>query len=146
VLTQLWLRFAYFSWQVAHSIWSTHGFLSAFNPDPLWSSGVIDLAGSGPVHMCGGVAALAAAIVLGPRMGRFHDKDGNRLEEPKDIPPHSVTLQFLGTFCLWFGWYGFNPGSVLNVSSQERGETAALAAVNTTLGKPKTNFGGLGIA
>lgn len=78
--------------------------------------------------------ALVAAIILGPRMGRFHDKDGNLLEEPKDFPPHSVTLQFLGTFCLWFGWYGFNPGSALNVSSQERGEVAALAAVNTTLG------------
>jgi len=80
------------------------------------------------------VTALAAAIVLGPRIGRFHDKDGNPLEEPHDFPPHSVTLQFLGTFCLWFGWYGFNPGSVLSISSFEQGNVAALVAVNTTLG------------
>lgn len=60
--------------------------------------------------MCGGVAALAAAIVLGPRIGRFYDSDGNLLEEPQSINAHSTTLVFLGTFCLWFGWYGFNPG------------------------------------
>lgn len=75
----------------------------------MWSSGAIDLAGSGPVHMTGGVTALVAAIILGPRRGRFYDEDGNPLDEPAEIAPHSVTLQFLGTFCLWFGWYGFNP-------------------------------------
>eukprot|EP01083_Nonionella_stella_P209051 758131_1 len=48
--------------------------------------------------------------------------------------PHSVTLQFLGTFGLWFGWYGFNPGSTLNISSAAFGNTASLVAVNTTLG------------
>ena len=89
--------------QVAHAFWSTNGFLSAGAADPLWESGVIDLAGSGPVHMVGGVTALAAALVLGPRIGRFHDADGNPLEEPAEFAPHSVTLQFLGTFCLWFG-------------------------------------------
>lgn len=119
---------------VAHAFWSTNGFLSAGSSDPLWSSGIIDLAGSGPVHMTGGVTALAAAIVLGPRIGRFYDKDGNPLDEPHDFPPHSVTLQFLGTFCLWFGWYGFNPGSVFYISSLEQGGVAALVAVNTTLG------------
>lgn len=76
----------------------------------MFGSGAIDLAGSGPVHFCGGVAALAAALVLGPRMGRFHDSDGNLLEEPKKLGPHNVVLVFLGTFALWFGWYGFNPG------------------------------------
>ena len=81
----------------------------------------------------GGVTALVAAIILGPRIGRFHDKEGNRLDEPNDIPPHSVTLQFLGTFCLWFGWYGFNPGSVLHISTIEYGRVAALVAANTTL-------------
>ena len=54
--------------------------------------------------MVGGVTALAAAIILGPRRGRFHDVEtGEPLDEPNDFPPHSVTLQFLGTFCLWFG-------------------------------------------
>lgn len=118
---------------VAHAFWSTNGFLSNLATDPLWNSGVIDLAGSGPVHMTGGVTALVAAIILGPRIGRFHDEDGNPLEEPNDFPPHSVTLQFLGTFCLWFGWYGFNPGSTLAISTTELGQVASLAAVNTTL-------------
>jgi len=89
--------------------------------------------GTGPVHMVGGVTALVAAIILGPRLGRFHDEDGNLLEEPNSFAPHSVALQFLGTFCLWFGWYGFNPGSVLVISSASSGQVAALVAVNTTL-------------
>jgi Amt family ammonium transporter len=66
-------------------------------------------------------------------MGRFYDEDGNPLDEPNDIPPHSVTLQFLGTFCLWFGWYGFNPGSTLSVANAEISGVAALVAANTTL-------------
>jgi Amt family ammonium transporter len=119
---------------VAHSFWSVNGWLSNTTLEPLWGSGAIDLAGSGPVHMCGGVTALASAIILGPRIGRFYDRDGNPLEEPHDFPPHSVALQFLGTFCLWFGWYGFNPGSVLQVSSAGLSSVAALVAVNTTLG------------
>jgi Amt family ammonium transporter len=77
----------------AHSYWSTHGFLSAFKIDPLWGTGVIDFAGSGPVHMLGGTAALVAAIILGPRVGRFYDRDGNPLSEPYNFPPHSVALQ-----------------------------------------------------
>ena len=67
---------------VAHSFWSVNGFLSPITAEPLWGSGAIDLAGSGPVHMTGGVCALVAAIILGPRRGRFHDLDGNPLEEP----------------------------------------------------------------
>jgi len=116
---------------VTHQIWSVNGFLSAYSAEPLWGNGVIDLAGSGPVHMCGGVSALAAAIILGPRKGRFYDDDGNPLETPREYGPHSVALQFLGTFCLWFGWYGFNPCSVLKVTAYP--ETTALVAVNTTL-------------
>jgi ammonium transporter, Amt family len=117
--------------KVAHAFWSYNGFLSPFAKDPLWGSGVLDLAGSGPVHMVGGVAAFACGLVLGPRLGRFYDKDGNPLETPNDFPPHSVSLQYLGTFALWFGWYGFNPASVLDVAGKP--QTAALVAVNTTL-------------
>lgn len=77
----------------AHSFWSANGFLSAFAAEPLWGTGVIDLAGSGPVHMTGGVAALVMALILGPRKGRFYDDDGVALDEPKAMGPHSVTLQ-----------------------------------------------------
>jgi Amt family ammonium transporter len=56
--------------------------------------------------MTGGVAAMAGAWVLGPRMGRY-DANG----KPVPIPGHNVALAILGTFILWFGWYGFNPGS-----------------------------------
>ena len=73
---------------VAHAFWSTNGFLANTNAEPLWNSGAIDFAGSGPVHMLGGVTALMAAIVLGPRLGRFHDDDGQILEVPNDIPGH----------------------------------------------------------
>ena len=83
--------------------------------------------------MTGGVAALAAALILGPRIGRFYDENGNPLDQPAEWPPHSVALQFLGTFCLWFGWYGFNPGSTLMISSEEKGDVSALVAANTTL-------------
>lgn len=84
--------------------------------------------------MVGGVTALVAAVILGPRIGRFYDRNGNALEKPHDFPPHSVTLQFLGTFCLWFGWYGFNPGSVFTISTTDMGDVASLVTVNTTLG------------
>jgi ammonium transporter, Amt family len=120
--------------QVAHAFWSVNGFLSNTTASPLFDAGIIDLAGSGPVHMTGGVCALAAGIILGPRLGRFHDSDGNVLETPGEFPPHSVSLQFLGTFALWFGWYGFNPGSVLMISSTQLGNVAELVTVNTTLG------------
>jgi len=118
---------------VAHAFWSTNGFLANTNSEPLWGSGAIDFAGSGPVHMMGGVTALMAAIVLGPRLGRFYDEDGEPLETPNDIPGHSTPLAILGTFALWFGWYGFNPGSTFGVSTSALGEVAALVAVNTTL-------------
>jgi len=85
--------------------------------------GFIDFAGSTVVHSVGGWAALAGAIVLGPRIGKY-TKDGR----PRAIPGHNIPIATIGVFILWFGWYGFNVGS----------ETAAdtalpLIAVNTTL-------------
>jgi hypothetical protein len=53
---------------------------------------VIDFAGSGPVHMCGGTAALIMCCIIGPRTGRFYDAEGNLRDEPKAMGPHSVTL------------------------------------------------------
>lgn len=119
---------------VVHAIWNSDGFLCAFvDSDPMGGVGMIDFAGSGVVHMTGGCTALVAAIVLGPRVGRFYDEEGNALAEPHSFAPHSVSLQVLGTFILWFGWYGFNPGSTLSISPNGYGDVAALCAVNTTL-------------
>ncbi|MGI9586092.1 MAG: ammonium transporter, partial [Acidimicrobiia bacterium] len=86
--------------------------------------GFFDFAGSGVVHMLGGVAALAGVIVVGPRLGKY-DEDG----KPRPIPGHSVTLGALGVFILWFGWYGFNAGSTLAAV----GEDIAFPVVTTTL-------------
>lgn len=118
---------------VAHSIWSNNGFLSNFNADPLFGSGAIDFAGSGVVHLTGGVTALLATIVLGPRRGRFYDARGEPLATPKHMPGHSIALQLLGTMVLWFGWFGFNPGSALLLDNDHVGEIAANAAVATAL-------------
>jgi len=118
---------------VVRSVWSTYGFLTAFREDAFRDIGVIDFAGSGVVHMTGGCTALVAAVILGPRRGRFYDEDGNALETPADFPAHSTALQILGTFILWFGWYGFNPGSALAIANSGSAATAALCAVTTTL-------------
>ena len=83
--------------------------------------------------MTGGMTALVAAKILGPRIGRFYDADGNELPEPHKFAPHSVALQVLGTFILWVGWYGFNPGSTLAISSKASGDVSALCAVTTTI-------------
>lgn len=70
--------------------------------------GFLDFAGSTVVHMVGGCAALVGALFLGPRIGKY-GKDGR----PRAIPGHSVPLALLGVFILWFGWFGFNPGSTM---------------------------------
>jgi Amt family ammonium transporter len=121
---------------VVHWCWAPRGWLSAFNTtNPLLGSGMIDFAGCGVVHMVGGIAGLVACILVGPRLGRF-DSDG----KPVDMPGHSATLVVLGTCLLWFGWYGFNPGSTLNIVSGTSAATSAnlfltsgRAAVCTTL-------------
>eukprot|EP00184_Porphyridium_aerugineum_P005113 CAMPEP_0184695302 /NCGR_PEP_ID=MMETSP0313-20130426/2982_1 /TAXON_ID=2792 /ORGANISM="Porphyridium aerugineum, Strain SAG 1380-2" /LENGTH=538 /DNA_ID=CAMNT_0027153735 /DNA_START=234 /DNA_END=1850 /DNA_ORIENTATION=+ len=92
-----------------HWIWSSTGWISVFNPDS-FSHGLIDFAGDICVHSIGGWAGLLGAIVVGPRTGRF-DSDGNVVP----MPGHSASLSTLGTFILWFGWYGFNPGSALAI-------------------------------
>lgn len=70
--------------------------------------GHVDFAGSSVVHMVGGVAALAGAIIIGPRIGKY-GKNG----EINTIPGHNIPMAILGTFILAFGWFGFNPGSTL---------------------------------
>ena len=85
--------------------------------------GFIDFAGSTVVHSVGGWAALAGAIVLGPRLGRY-GKDGT----PRAMPGHNLVFATLGVFLLWFGWFGFNAGS-----TTAAGTDIALIAVNTNL-------------
>ncbi|KAK4797633.1 hypothetical protein SAY86_029959 [Trapa natans] len=93
----------------SHWFWSASGWASAFKPkDRLFGSGAIDFAGSGVVHMVGGIAGLWGALIEGPRIGRF-DHQGRSVA----LRGHSASLVVLGTFLLWFGWYGFNPGSFL---------------------------------
>jgi Amt family ammonium transporter len=90
-------------------------------------NGAVDFAGSGVVHMIGGVIALAGAIVIGPRIGKFN-KDGSA----NSIPGHSISLGVLGTIILFFGWFGFNPGSSLGFVGGFK-NLAVVAAVNTLL-------------
>jgi Amt family ammonium transporter len=123
---------------VVHWGWGS-GFLSAWgampdadgNARPLFSkteasNGMIDFAGSGIVHMVGGFSGLMGAIVVGPRAGRF--VDGRTVE----LYAGNKILQSLGTFILWFGWYGFNCGSTLMISANAA-NVAGKVAVTTTL-------------
>ena len=85
---------------VANWVWNPNGWLAL--------RGFNDFAGSAAVHAMGGFAALAAAIVLGPRLGKYNE-DGSS----NTIPGHNLPLAAVGAFILWFGWFGFNPGSSL---------------------------------
>ncbi len=90
--------------------------------------GFYDFAGSILVHAVGGFAGLAGAIALGPRIGRF-SPDG----KPQAMPGHNLPIATLGVFILWFGWYGFNPGSQLAIAGSENTHAVMLIATNTTL-------------
>jgi Amt family ammonium transporter len=85
--------------------------------------GFIDFAGSTVVHSIGGWAALAGALVVGPRLGKY-DEDG----APQDLPAHNLPLAALGVFILWLGWFGFNAGSTTAGTT-----SIALIATNTFL-------------
>ncbi len=136
----LWATFVYFP--VAHMVWywagpaATVGAAKALaaatgdaktaaqaavdvvsaNAGLIFQWGAIDFAGGTVVHINAGIAGLMGAIVLGKRVGFGREA----------MPPHSLTLVFIGTGLLWFGWFGFNAGSAL-----EAGGTAALAMLNT---------------
>lgn len=90
--------------------------------------GFIDFAGSTVVHSVGGWAALAGIYMIGARKGRF--KKGY---DQKKFDGHSIPLAALGTFILWFGWFGFNAGSQLAAEGAENANTIALIALNTQL-------------
>lgn len=119
---------------VGHWIWGG-GWLAA--------KGMFDFAGSTVVHSVGGWAALAGVLMLGPRFGKYNSNKIN------PIPGHNMSIATLGTFVLWFGWFGFNPGSTMAADPFAIGHiavttnTAAAAAIMSStilswilLGKP----------
>jgi len=114
---------------VGHWAWGPDGFLatmgSAGNFLPSVGIGFHDFAGSTVVHTIGGFIAIAGAIVLGPRLGRRFKRDGGG-----PMMPHDLTIAACGGLLLWFGWYGFNPGSTL--SAMDAAGIGRVAA-NTTL-------------
>ncbi|MBI4283747.1 MAG: ammonium transporter, partial [Chloroflexi bacterium] len=98
------------------------GWLSTLNI--LGTTGARDFAGSSVVHMVGGLAALIGAAMVGPRIGKFN-KDGT----PNTIKGHNLPFVVIGTFILFFGWFGFNPGSTLAATDLR----ISVIAVNTFL-------------
>ena len=94
----------------------------------LSDAGFVDFAGSGIVHMCGAAAALAGVILLGPRAGKYSD-DGTI----NPIKGSNMPLATLGTFILWFGWFGFNGGSELKLSNIDEANAVAQVFVNTNM-------------
>jgi Amt family ammonium transporter len=114
---------------IGHWAWGPDGFLALMGSDghflPSLGTGFHDFAGSTVVHTIGGFIALAGAIVLGPRLGRKFKRDGGG-----PMLPHDLTIAASGGLILWFGWYGFNPGSTLSAMDFEG---IGRVAANTTL-------------
>ena len=90
--------------------------------------GFHDFAGSTVVHLCGGALALAGSIVLGPRIGKY-DKNG----KSRAIPGHNLTLCALGVFCLWLGWFGFNPCSTVAATGYANAVSMSHVFVTTNM-------------
>jgi len=113
----------------SHWIWSPHGWL--------FHLGMQDFAGSTVVHYQGALAGLAGALLLGPRIGKF-GTDGRA----NPIPGHNIPYAVLGTLILWFGWFGFNPGSTLSVDYGGFGYFAYVA-LTTNIAAAAGAIGGL---
>jgi len=134
--TRLWVYFAFgivftliYS-VVSHWIWHPDGWLFA--------KGMQDFAGSTVVHYQGALAALAGALLLGPRIGKF-GADG----KPNAIPGHNMAFTTLGVIILWFGWFGFNAGSTLGVVSGEKLGYFAYVALTTNVAAAAGGLGGV---
>jgi ammonium transporter, Amt family len=136
---KLWVYFAFGSLftlvysVVSHWIWHPSGWL--------YGLGMQDFAGSTVVHYQGALAALAGALLLGPRLGRF-GTDGRA----HPIPGHNMPYAVLGTIILWFGWFGFNPGSTLGVVTGERLGYFGYVALTTNLAAAAGALGGIATA
>jgi ammonium transporter, Amt family len=117
----LWVALPYCLY--ANWVWGG-GWLAQMGKNWDLGHGAVDFAGSGVVHSMGGVIALAGAIIIGPRIGKY-GADG----KPRAMPGHNIPLAILGTFILAFGWFGFNPGSTLSGTDLRM----SLVVVNTML-------------
>src|SRR6266498_4003592 len=114
----------------SHWIWHSGGWL--------FGKGMQDFAGSTVVHYQGALAALAGALLLGPRIGKF-GKDGRA----NPIPGHNMPYAVLGTLILWFGWFGFNPGSTLAVVTGDKLGYFGYVALTTNLAAAAGAVGGI---
>src|SRR5437016_3701704 len=137
--TKLWVYFVfgvYFTLVysiVSHWIWD-----GGIGGGWLFKKGMQDFAGSTVVHYQGALAALAGALILGPRIGKFgHDGRAN------PIPGHNMPFAVLGTLILWFGWFGFNPGSTLAVVTGHHVGYFAYVALTTNLAAAAGALGGI---
>src|SRR5213082_3368281 len=136
---KLWVYFAFGVWFtltysiVSHWIWHAGGWL--------FGLGMQDFAGSTVVHYQGALAALAGALLLGPRIGKF-GRDGRA----NPIPGHNMPYAVLGTLILWFGWFGFNPGSTLSVITGHHLGYFAYVALTTNLAAAAGALGGIATA
>src|SRR5678815_237661 len=114
---------------IGHWAWGPDGFLATMGSEGNFLAGLgmsfHDFAGSTVVHTIGGMVALAGAIALGPRLGRRFKSEGGG-----PMLPHDLTVATVGGLILWFGWYGFNPGSTLSAMDFEG---IGRVAANTTL-------------
>jgi Amt family ammonium transporter len=114
---------------IGHWAWGPDGFLATMGSEGNFLSSLgmnfHDFAGSTVVHTIGGFIALAGAIALGPRIGRKFKRDGGG-----PMQPHDLVIAASGGLLLWFGWYGFNPGSTLSAMDIEG---VGRVAANTTL-------------
>jgi Amt family ammonium transporter len=114
---------------IGHWAWGPDGFLATMGSAgkflPSLGMSFHDFAGSTVVHTIGGAVALAGSVVLGPRLGRKFKRDGGG-----PMTPHDLTIAVCGGLLLWFGWYGFNPGSTLSAMDFEG---IGRVAANTTL-------------
>ena len=134
--TKLWVYFAFgvvfvliYS-VVSHWIWHPDGWLFAL--------GMQDFAGSTVVHYQGALAALAGALLLGPRLGKY-GADGR----PNAIPGHNMAYTTLGVLILWFGWFGFNAGSTLGIQSGDKLGYFAYVALTTNVAAAAGALGGI---
>lgn len=126
---------------VAHWVWSPEGFLSAEGDHGLWDVGVIDLAGCLAVHSVGGWAALIGAFAIGYRGQHTREKDKKQFPprfekvdgkwQVNDMEASSESFAALGVLLLWFGWYGFNAGSIIAIVGRD--ELAGRVVANTTI-------------